>query len=172
MTKGAALTAGLSPSRVLKDVMTTSSSLRKCKNQNTTLLSQPYPSPAHMYVGCSQPLPLRTGSEHLVPLGAGEFPGPPCPISTTRHLCRKEGDEKQVITSTITSTSPTACHLQRALLPHTLDLGKHWLTRLPCTLAVKQIQTHSTFWSKHALHKHFTPSGHVTQSEHTLYHGS
>ena len=43
MTKGAALTAGLSPSRVLKDVMTTSSSLHVCKNQNTTLSSQPYP---------------------------------------------------------------------------------------------------------------------------------
>ena len=43
VTKGFALTAGLSPSRVLKDVMTTSSSLHMCKNQNTTLFSQPYP---------------------------------------------------------------------------------------------------------------------------------
>jgi len=53
----------------------------------------------------------------------------------------------------------------QALLSHTLVLGKHWLTRLPCTHTVKQLQTHSIFCPN----MHSINALHIFRASHTEY---
>ena len=151
-----ALTAGLSPSQVLKDVMTTSSSLRMCKNQKhdtrepTIPLSRSYV----LYVGCSQPLPPKQAVStpyrwELVSSQVLLVPSPQCTTCAGRKKIRSKLSQVR----------------SQALLSHTVVLGKHWLTRLPCTHTVKQLQTHSIFCPN----MHSINALHIFRASHTEY---